>query len=65
MLGARVSSAACGCEWRRGRFEIGGLVVRGDLLVRRCDYHRQLAELPGDVRRQIFRQLVGKDRKIN
>jgi hypothetical protein len=59
------SASACGCEWRRGRFEVCGVVVSGDVLVKMCDYHRQLAELPDDVKRQIYRSLVGKDRKIN
>ena len=41
------STSACGCEWKRvSNFRYGGVVMSGDILIRRCHWHEWYATLP-------------------
>jgi len=41
------STSPCGCDWKRvSNFRSGGVVLSGDILIRRCPWHAWYATLP-------------------
>jgi len=53
-----VSTSKCGCTWKRVKnFSFRGVVMRGDLLVRYCEWHAWYAKSPLHQKREISRQL--------
>ena len=51
-----LSESRCGCVWKRVKqARLRGVMISGDVLIKRCNYHAWLSEQPAEIQREISR----------